>query len=72
VTVVDSNVTPPATVMNSQRLNDGSVAVQIQVQEDGNGDGGVAWTAVRCNDASISRQGNAVPSNLGQVDVSAS
>jgi len=71
VTVVDNNLNPPATVLNSQRINQNSTPVQIQVEADGNGNGTISWSAVRCNDATASNNGAAQPSNFDSVNVSA-
>ena len=71
VSMVDNNTQPPAQVMNSQRLNAQSAAVQVSLQEDGNGSGNVTWTAVRCADSTISKQETDTPANLDTVQVSA-
>ncbi len=69
VTVVDNNQSPPAIVLNSQRLNRDSSAVPIYIQEDGDGKGNVTWTAVRADDQTSSRSDTATPANEDTIAV---
>ena len=41
---------PPTLKLDSQRINHNSNPVGIQVQEDGNGQCNVSWTAVQVSD----------------------
>ena len=72
VTLTDNNMNPPAVVpgCNSCRINSKKL-VPMQVQEDGSGYGNVSWTALRCNDATVTNSGNDTPQNGFQVDVHA-
>jgi hypothetical protein len=55
VSVTDKNTAPPQIVMNQVRLDYGSAAIVIAVQEDVTGQGNIDWTAVRCDDMTHSR-----------------
>ena len=75
VVVIDQNLNPPAAVPGygggGKRLNS-KAAAPAQIQEDGAGNGNLAWTAIRCNDVTVSKNGAANPQAGDTVLVSAS
>jgi hypothetical protein len=69
VSVVDLNQAGSPTVLQNQRINEGS-NVQISVQEDGSGNGSIQWTAQRTDDESKTAQQTVQVSSGLQIDVS--
>jgi hypothetical protein len=72
VSMTDNNTQPPRIVLTNRRLNRDSAPISVQVQEDGSGNGNVAWIAIRCDDPNRNKAGQTSPTNLETVDVSAS
>lgn len=50
VSVTDLNVAGTPTILTSQRINE-SQSFPLLVQEDGNDNGRITWSARRCDDA---------------------
>ena len=71
VKMTDNNTQPPSQVMNGTRLNNQSNPVAVSIQEGGNGQGNVSWTANRTPPDTASKQGAATPSNFDTVPVTA-
>jgi hypothetical protein len=69
VSVVDLNQAGSPTILDSQRINEGS-SLQIAVQEDGSGNGSIQWTAQRTDDESKTAQQTVQVSSGLQIDVS--
>jgi hypothetical protein len=69
VSVVDLNQAGSPTILENQRIDEGS-SVQIAVQEDGSGNGSIQWTAQRTDDESQTAQQTAQVSSGLQIDVS--
>ena len=69
VSVVDLNQAGSPTVLQNQRINEGS-NVQVAVQEDGSGNGSIQWTAQRTDDELKTAQQTVQVSSGLQIDVS--
>ena len=50
VSVVDLNLAGTPTILNNQRINEGE-SWALGVQEDGDGNGSITWSAQRTDDA---------------------
>jgi hypothetical protein len=57
-TITDNNTNPPQVVLDRKRLNYGSAAVDVKVQEDGTNKCNVDWEAERCDDVRHKNSGN--------------
>jgi hypothetical protein len=68
VTVLDLNIAGTPSVINKQRINEDQ-SLLISVEEDGNGDGSITWSAVRCDDATKTAQRSISVANDDNVDV---
>ena len=68
VSVTDLNVAGAPTILTNQRINEGE-SFPLSVQEDGNDNGSITWSARRCDDAIKTAQRTVSVSTGDTVDV---
>lgn len=68
VSVIDLNLAGTPTILNNQRINE-SESLALGVQEDGDGNGSITWSAQRTDDAARTARRTVSVSSGDTVDV---